>query len=125
MRNERLEPLRCKNCGAPLIEAAPGMFKCEHCGSVFRDPQISCAIPPIVTVNVPDCVTLAAECIIPDWERRSMPAEALTQHTLLRLREQLVEGLSGLLRVETQQDPYQRATIVRGTVRIVPPDHRF
>lgn len=125
MTRDGLEPLKCQSCGAPLIEAAPGLYKCEHCGSVFRDPQISCAIPQLITVNAPDCVTLAAECIIPDWEPRSMPAEALTQHTLLRLREQLVEGLSGLLRVETQQDPYQRATIVRGTVRIVPPDHRF
>lgn len=125
MSDERLEPLKCKNCGAPLISPTPGMFKCEHCGSVFRDPQISSAIPQLVMVNAPPCVTLAAKCIISDWESKSMPAEVLTQHTLLRLREQLVEGLTGLLRVETQQDPYQRATIVRGTVRIVPPDLRF
>lgn len=121
----RLEPLKCKNCGAPLISPTPGMFKCEHCGSVFRDPQISCAIPQLVAVYPPECATIAAEVIIPDWERRSIPETGLTNVTLFRLREQLAEGLAGLLRVETYNDPCQRATIVRGTVRVIPPDHRY
>ena len=41
------------------------------------------------------------------------------------LGHELAKGLAGFMKIETREDPYLRATIIRGTVRVVPPDFMF
>lgn len=41
---------------------------------------------------------------------------------------ELAKGLAAFMKVEVMEDygsPFNQATIVRGTVRVVPPDFRF
>lgn len=29
------------------------------------------------------------------------------------------------MRIDTEKDPFEKATIIRGTVRVIPPDFRY
>lgn len=41
------------------------------------------------------------------------------------LAHSLADGLVNFMRVDVEEDPYRQATIIRGTVRVVPPDFRY
>ena len=124
MKQQKLEPLKCTNCGGPLKETAPGMFKCEYCGSVYRDPAASYPIG-FVRVAAPQAVKLGAQVMIDDADRDILPEDYLTKYTMQQLREQLAEGLMTAMRVDVVRDPYRCATVVRGTVRVIPSDFRY
>lgn len=123
--SERLEPLKCQSCGAPLIEAAPGLYKCEHCGSVYKDPEINCYPTSFVQIQRPGVMTIRAETAISRHELAALGAEDLTKFTLEQLRQQLAEGLIAAMRIDKIEDYRRNMSIIRGTVRVVPPDFRF
>ena len=125
MTRDGLEPLKCQSCGAPLIEAAPGLYKCEHCGSVYKDPQVSCYQASFVQVMRPEVMTISAETALHRHEVEALDAEDLTKFTLYELRAKLADGLTAAMRIDKTEDYRRDMTIIRGTVRVVPPDFRF
>ena len=88
MKQQELELLKCTNCGGSLKETAPGMFKCEYCGSVYRDPAASYPIS-FVRVAAPQAVSLGAQVLIQDEDRERLPDEYLVSHSMETLKQQL------------------------------------
>lgn len=109
--------LKCKNCGATLRPDG----KCEYCGSVFRFDSLT----HVVCVHPADASVLSAHLEIPFDARRYMRPEDISKYSVRELSAQLAEGIAGYMRVDVSEDPCRMATIVRGTVRVIPPDHRF
>ena len=54
-----------------------------------------------------------------------MKSEDLSKYTVQELSAKLAEGLAGYMKVTVNEDPFRMVTIVRGEVRVVPPDFRF
>ena len=117
-----MKELKCKNCGAPLIsDFASGQYVCKHCGSVFEMDTLG----RLIYVRDPRAQVLCGTIEIPFEARHYMPEEDLSKYTIRELTHKLAEGLAAYMKVDVQEDPCRMATIVRGTVRVIPPDARF
>jgi len=115
-----MEELKCKNCGAPLTREG----KCEYCGSRFHVEQTFGGFH-IIEIEHGPAQTLSASMKIPFEARHYMKAENITQYSIRELTKQLAEGLAAYMRLDVMEDPMRMATIVRGTVRVVPPNVRY
>jgi len=125
-----MEELKCKNCGATLREDGV----CEYCGSRYRIERPDQFHPyeiKYVEVAAPKVETLSAEVAVRDDDMRLASeheryADFLSERAIEDLSHKLAEGLSGFMKLQTKQDfGPNGATIIRGTVRVVPPDFRF
>ena len=123
-----MQEFKCRACGAPLTHKHGNQFKCEYCGSVYAiEGSNSYTIPPFATLEIehPKIERLAAQLELP-WEaKRYMGDEAATKSAISELTRQLAGGLAAYMRLDVQEDPMRMATVIRGTVRIVPPGFRF
>ena len=108
-------PTNCKNCGAPLNSEG----KCEYCGAIY-----SPIITPIFLEN-PKATILTADVNISNDLRRHMNPDDLSDYTIQQLSRKLAEGLSAYMKLRTSNDYFTDSTIIRGEVRILPPDFRF
>ena len=112
-----MKELKCKNCGAPLRPDG----KCEYCGSVF----IPDGFGHVQIVHDPRAQVLSAQMEVPFEARHYMRKEDISAYSIRELTHQLAEGLAAYMRLDVMEDPCRMATIVRGTVRVVPPGYRF
>jgi len=115
-----MKELKCKNCGAPLERNG----KCSYCGSVFEVSYFENEIK-FVEVGAPKVETLQAVMEVPFEARHYMKDEDISAYSLRELSRQLAEGLAGYMRLDVMEDPCRMATIVRGRVRVLPPNSRF
>ena len=113
---------KCKSCGAPLRDIGFGKYICDYCGSLFEDHYND--IRFIEVLREP-AERIAAQCTIPYYMRQNMNPDELTNYSLSELARSLADGLKGFMKVIVSEDPSRMATIVRGEVRVIPPDHRF
>lgn len=111
---------KCKNCGAPLERNG----KCSYCGSVFEISYFGSDIK-FIEVGAPKAETLEAKIEVPFQVRHYMKEEDISAYSLRALSEQLAEGLAGYMRLDVMEDPCRMATIVRGRVRVLPPNSRY
>ena len=112
-------PTNCPNCGAPL----KGRYRCEYCGtelSTRPSPEKVYVIERYSRVHV-----LEAQMAIPFEAKAYMDEDALSKYTIRELTRQLAEGLASAMKVDVYDDPCQMRTVIRGTVRVLPPDFRF
>ena len=125
-----MEELKCQNCGATLRKDGV----CEYCGSRYRIERPNQFQPfeiKYVEVGAPQVRTLAAETVVRENDMRLAAdreryADFLSEQAIKDLSHKLAEGLSGFMKLQTKQDfGPNGATIIRGTVRVVPPDFRF
>ena len=117
-----MERLICKGCGAPLT--SDGL--CEYCGSRYRferTPELP--EPVLVQVYTSPVQRLRVETAISYRATEGMPAELKRDIIQRDLSRKLADGLLDYLKLSVREDPYMEATIVRGEIRVVPPDHRF
>lgn len=112
-----MKELKCKNCGATLRPDG----KCEYCGSVFLLDDFG----HIRVAYAPQTQVLSAKMEIPFQARDYMRKEDISAYSLRELSHQLAEGLAAYMRLDVMEDPCRMTTIVRGTVRVVPPGYRF
>ena len=105
----------CPNCGAPITGRI-----CSYCGTKF---EIENNI--VQVISGPQACTIEAKVAVPFDSRRYMSEEDITKFTLNELKNQLAEGLTGCFKLETMDNPLDMCTIVRGRIRVMPPDFRF
>ncbi len=116
-----MEKLTCKNCGAPLNRDG----KCSYCGTIYRI-EIDPVIPPrIVELYSAPVKTIACQSAIPRYMVEKMGPEAARDYTLEELRHKMAEGLLGMMEIRSEVEPWSDIMVVRGTVRVVPPEFRF
>ena len=115
-----MKELKCTNCGAPLLPNG----KCEYCGSRFHVEQ-TFGNYKIIEIEHGPAQEIAAKMEIPFEARNYMKTEKITQYAMRELTRQLAEGLAAYMRLDVMEDPMRMATIVRGSVRVVPPNMRF
>ena len=129
------ETINCKNCGAPL----DGSGKCPYCGSVYRVEAGQACRPMVVEVHSFPVKVLGCEVRIdrrchPEVchfaDNQAIPGElvgddGVVELTLERMRHQLADGLMGMIKVTSHMEPGSEIQVIRGTVRVVPPDFRF
>lgn len=115
-----MEKLTCQNCGAPL--SADG--RCSYCGTRYKI-DYTVEGPRYVTIYSSPVQTLACQAEIPHRYRSLANEEELSKMAVSDLAHKLADGLTNFMRVDVEEDPFRRATIIRGTVRVVPPDFRY
>lgn len=118
-----VEQLICASCGAPLKIDSEGKYKCEYCGAIYIKDGGPYSFR-LETYRAPIQV-LCAEKVIPSYLSDAMGEDDLSKYTISQLSNQLAEGLAACLKLRVRNDPLRDATIVRGEVRVVPPDFRF
>lgn len=119
-----MEERKCRNCGAHLTSVGGGRWRCEYCGSVYEAQSFLGEIQ-FVEINRAQAQKIVAKVAIPREYREGTHADTLSRYTLGQLRQQLAEGLEAFMKISTEEDPFLQTTIVRGEVRVIPPDHRF
>lgn len=116
-----MEKLTCKNCGAPLDKNG----KCSYCGTIYKieyDPVLPARIIELHSAPVK---TLACQATIPRFIVDKMDPEAARDYTLEELRNKMADGLLGMMEIHSEVEPYSDVMVVRGYVRVVPPEFRF
>ena len=115
-----MKELKCKNCGAPLTPDG----RCEYCGARYKIEE-SCGQIYVVERLPPATQTLGARVVIDKDRREVYPPDALARIATERISRSLAEALKEYMKIDIREDPYLRATIIEGTVRVIPPDYRF
>ena len=110
----------CPNCGAPI----DGSGKCSYCGTVYREEN-----HVLIQVEHPQVQVIAAEAAV---DLRLMKhfveagkEEAYSKMTLEKLTQDLAHGLAGYMKLETMEPRGMDYQIIRGGIRVLPPDFRF
>lgn len=106
-------PINCTNCGAPLKN-----WKCEYCGAEYAPSY------EMICIESPKVERLRAEVIVPRYDQYRF-GDDLSKCTIDRLTHELAKGLAAFMKIQAEQDYRLDATIIRGEVRVVPPDFRF
>lgn len=81
--------------------------------------------PEFFCVHEARAVPLTAQIEVPFEASHYMDEEDISKYAISELTHKLVEGLAAYMKVDARQDPCRMSTIICGTVRVVPPDHRF
>ena len=116
-----MEKMQCTNCGASLSPDGT----CEYCGSKFRIKGYEDCAPFLIQTCQAPVHRLAAQTVIRHDMRNFMPPEALTDHAMHELKRHIADGVTDYLKISVREDPELEATIIRGEIRVVPPDFRF
>ena len=126
---KNIEQMQCKSCGAHLKRRGSGDWICEYCGAVYRVNESYPAEVRFVEVQRAPTKTIVAQVRYPDEIAIHVSEEALAERTIQELTTELAKGLAPYMKVMVSKDyrggPFGTETIVRGTVRVVPPDFRF
>ena len=117
-----MREIKCKSCGGPLKDIGFGKYICEYCGSLYEDYFGNIRF---IEVAQKPSQRIMAQISIPFQARDYVDSNKISDYTLSELRQQLAEGLSSYMKISVNEDPCRMATIVRGEVRVIPPDHRF
>ena len=116
--------LKCKNCGGPLRRTGLDA-KCEYCGSVYQLDVHE----RLILVHDARAQVIQAEMRITEDMAFCLSEEELTRLTINEMRNKLAEGLTAFMKVTVSDDPWdpfhRHERIVRGQVRVIPPDARF
>lgn len=124
-----MEEMKCKSCGAPLKRRGSGEWICEYCGAVYRVDESYPAEVRFVEVQQARAQTLQVKVSYPDEIALQIGEQALAERTIQDLTYELAKGLAPYMKVMVSKDyrggQFGTETIVRGSVRVVPPDFRF
>ena len=125
------EVVNCKNCGAPLDAAG----KCAYCGSIWKVQPRELGPPMIVSVYSSPVQTISTEVRLsrhmhPMFDSESFPVELAetdggVTYIMDQMRHQLADGLKDMIKLTTRIEPGSDVQVIRGTVRVVPPDFLF
>lgn len=115
-----MEELKCRNCGATLTESG----KCEYCGSKYRIESFAGMIN-YVEVHSSPVQTLECAVMIPQKMAERMPEEALGECVEREMAHKMAASLGALIKYQKDYDPFVNAVMIRGKIRVVPPDFRF
>lgn len=116
-----MEQLKCKSCGAPLVSDGFGRLKCQYCGMTYKTDDAA----EMVIVHPANAIPLRASISIPFAAKEYMQEADIAKHSIAELTNKLAEGLAAYMKIQTREDPCMMTTIIRGEVRVIPPDFRF
>lgn len=115
-----MEALICKQCGAAIN---PRTMMCEYCGTKYiNEPSYN-----VLHIAKPGAITLETKTIIPDIQLymfRDDP-ERMRQFVRNKMTMKLAEALEPNIEYTIEENIDQMVQIVRGRVRILPPEYRF
>lgn len=125
MSNAVMYERKCQNCGAPLkfgtLPDGVRTWKCEYCGSVFTQKA-----DHIVLIQDQQARVLASEVRIPSYMMQyGANEESLAKYAKDRLVHSLAEGLSDFMEIRMDRHNPDFDTVIRGYVRVIPPDFRY
>ena len=110
----KIYQLKCNECGAPLNRDG----KCEYCGAQYKlENEIL-----VQTIQAP-VKTLA--CMTTFHNDGFMDEKVQVERSMDIIREQIAEGLLGMVKYQTEYNPIDNITMIRGTVRVVEPNFCF
>ncbi len=114
------EPLKCKNCGAPLT--ADG--RCEYCGAHYH---ITRDAGPRVCIELarPRVVPLEATMRIDRAVYEHWPDDFIAGQVIQDMRQQFADQLAAFIRLDRNYDLQKDMVMIRGRLRVVEPDFRF
>ena len=116
-----MKKLVCNSCGASLTNIEFNEYKCEYCGATYIENEhtyrLEMCREPIHT--------LCAEVCVSEFMQDNFPIDTITDYYTQHLIKKLSEGIAACIKVDIRKDPTLQATIIRGEVRIVPPEFRF
>ncbi len=112
-----MKAMVCKQCGAPIN---PRTMMCEYCGTKYRDePTFS-----VLHIERPGAITLGAAILVPD-EEMWLLKDDIGHIVRNEMTRKLAEAIEPNVEYMISEDPMQRAHIVKGRIRILPPGYRF
>ena len=116
-----MEKLTCKNCGAPLDKNG----KCSYCGTIYKIEHDPILPVRIVELHSAPVETLVCQATIPRSVVEKIGQEAAKDCILEELRNKMADGLPSMMEIRSEVEPYSDIMVVRGYVRVVPPEFRF
>lgn len=116
-----LEKLQCKNCGGTIN---PSTLKCEYCGTQYAKKTEN-SITHYIQTCPAKIHTLASKTVIADELLIAVPQEHAAEFAMKQITLELAKALTPFIKLEVEQNPFDRTQIIRGAVRVVEPDFRF
>lgn len=111
-----MKSLICDRCGGTIN---PKTDRCEYCGTYhFREV-------PIGYINIsPKVEVLNAEIRV-DNAMVFMYKEHFGELATNEITRKIAEGIAKYIEYTVQEDPHRDQQVVRGRIRVLPPDYRF
>ena len=115
-----MKQLKCENCGAPLTVDG----RCEYCGAVYVIEQCPGGVLLLETRH-PQAEAFAAEVRLDRRLLAELGREPVLKMAEKEVSHKLTEALSPYVKLSEMEDPLTGGTLLRGTIRVVKPGHRF
>lgn len=116
--------LKCKNCGAPLVKNGYETYKCEYCGSMYKE-EIRNGQIVYIEIVPPGCRTYGAQQIIDFEAFHYYPKEILEKEITNNIIRSFDEAIKENIRITERRDPYTNRMVYEGKLRIVPYDYTY
>ena len=115
-----LQELKCQNCGGALEEDG----HCPYCGSRYKVERVLDYGIRYVPVYQTGVKKLGMVVQIPRY-MNDLSEEAQGRYVAERMRAGLADALTDFLKITKDYDPVCGCEMIRGEIRVVPPDFRF
>lgn len=119
----KIKPMICMQCGAPINRER---MICEYCGTRYeRTEDLARPLRIIYSPEVRPQI-LQSQVAIDNQEINYISdADEIARLVHSRITTQLAEALEPYVEYTVQEDPAYRRQVIRGRVRVMPPDYRF
>ena len=115
-----LQELKCQNCGAALDDDG----HCPYCGSRYKIERVldyGIRYVPVYQTGVKKLCTFVE---IPRY-MDGLSEETQGRYVADRMRVGLADALTEFLKITKEYNPVTGCDMIRGEIRVVPPDFRF
>lgn len=119
-----MRELKCTNCGAPLHYEARNEYRCEHCGALYKVEDCDHGYQ-VIAVEHPQVRTFKAVSFVRQEDVDRYGEDFMSRQVAEKMKHSLAEQLVDFMRLERSYDPYEKAVMIRGTIRVVEPSFRF
>lgn len=117
--------LKCECCGGSLrsdILTVKGYYRCEYCGSLYKDDNES--VIRIETYSNP-IKTFKTSYELDENVIKSIGSENASEVVLGHLKRNLADAIAECMDVHTEYNPERMTQYITARVRMIDPKHRF
>ena len=118
-----MKALICTQCGGRID---PEKMRCEYCGTRYEQTG-DLARPLRITYSPEVRAQILQSQVAMDNQVINVVSDAdeIARIVHSRITAQLAEALGPYVEYTVQEDPTYRRQVIRGRVRVLPPDYRF